>query len=82
MNFFKFSYQKENSDSLKKNLISLGVYIYQERLVLLILKHVQTTTVTNLRHRTTGQLRKVPKMYLYTVLQVQNINNFKIMNVS
>ena len=38
-----------------------GLYIYQERLVLLILKHAQTTTITNLTYQTTEQLRKVPK---------------------
>ena len=38
-----------------------GLYIYQERLVLLILKHAQTTTITNFTYQTTERLRKVPK---------------------
>ena len=45
--------------------MTLGVYIYQEGLVFLILKHVRTTTVINLTYQTTGQLRKAPKMYFF-----------------
>ena len=48
--------------------MSLGVYIYQEGLVLLILKHVRTTTVINLTYQTTGQLKKGPKMYFFRAL--------------
>ena len=46
--------------------MSLGVYIYQEGLVLLILKHVRTTTVLNLTYQTTRQSRKAPKMYFFS----------------
>ena len=35
--------------------------------MLLILKHVQTTAVTNLTYQTTGQSRKAPGLYRYTV---------------
>ena len=40
--------------------MTLGVYIYQEGLVFLILKHVRTTTVIN--------LLKAPKMYFFRPL--------------
>ena len=46
--------------------MSLGVYIYQEGLVLLILKHVRTTTVLNLTYQTTGQSRKAQKTYFFS----------------
>ena len=35
--------------------------------MLLILKHVQTTAVTNLTYQTIGKSRKAPGMYRYTV---------------
>ena len=48
--------------------MTLGVYIYQEELVFLILKHVRTTTVINLTYQTTGQLRKAPKMHFFRAI--------------
>ena len=48
--------------------MSLGVYICQEGLVLLILKHVRTTTVINLTYQTTDQLRKAQKMYFFRAI--------------
>ena len=48
--------------------MTLGVYIFQEGLVFLILKHVRTTTVINLTYQTTGQLRKAPKMYFFRAI--------------
>ena len=55
----------------KTKFYSLGVYIYQESVVLPILRHIQTTTVTNLTYHTTGQLRKVPKMYHYSLASLK-----------
>ena len=39
--------------------MSLSVKIYQERFVLLFLKHVQTTTATNLTYQTKGSTKNV-----------------------
>ena len=39
--------------------MSLSVQIYQERFVLLFLKHVKTTTATNLTYQTRGSTKNV-----------------------